>query len=306
MTLKHVANLVTQLGNPNEISKLNDLVANGIDYEDEFCGICMETIDSAVIASCGDIFCKACTSNISEDESFQCPICRTTCSTFLYVPRTSNREESRSPNPPGSPEDEFSANAMVESHTTSNNKMTSSISSWEGSTKIDALMQELIKLQSKDETIKSIVFSQWTSMLDLCEIPLKMKDIKFVRLDGGMAHHQREKAVHLFKTDPTVTVFLISMKAGGLGLNLVAASHVFLLDPWWNPATEDQAIDRVHRLGQTKPVEVTRFIVNGSIEERILELQERKKMLAQGALGLNNKELRQIRIDELRLLFRED
>lgn len=120
-----------------------------------------------------------------------------------------------------------------------------------------------------------------------------------------MPQYQRERSVTAFKEDPNVTVFLISMKAGGVGLNLVAASHVFLLDCWWNPSTEDQAIDRVHRLGQTRPVHVTRFVVKGTIEERILELQERKKILAQGALGVNSKELRQIRIDELRLLFRD-
>ncbi len=94
------------------------------------------------------------------------------------------------------------------------------------------------------------------------------------------------------------------MKAGGTGLNLTSASNVYLLDPWWNPASEEQAIDRVHRLGQTKPVTVTRFYVQNSIEERILELQDRKRVLAEGALGMNNKELRQVRLDELRLLFR--
>lgn len=95
------------------------------------------------------------------------------------------------------------------------------------------------------------------------------------------------------------------MKAGGSGLNLITASHVYLLDPWWNSATEEQAIDRVHRLGQTKTVYVTRFIIENSIEERILELQNRKKLLVQGALGIDNTELRQVRIDELRLLFRD-
>jgi SNF2 family DNA or RNA helicase len=172
------------------------------------------------------------------------------------------------------------------------------------STKIDALMQELTSLPP-GECIKSIVFSQWTSMLDLAEIPLRKAGIKFVRLDGSMPSYQREKSVAAFKEDPSICVFLISMKAGGLGLNLVTASHVYLLDPWWNPATEDQAIDRVHRLGQTKPVHVTRFIIKDSIEERIMELQERKKMLAQGALGAGSSELRQIRIEELRLLFRD-
>ena len=120
-----------------------------------------------------------------------------------------------------------------------------------------------------------------------------------------MNNQQREKSINTFKEDPEVKIFLISMKAGGLGLNLTVASTVFLLDPWWNPATEDQAIDRVHRLGQTRDVVITRFVIKNSIEERILELQERKKMLAQGALGMSNKELRQVRFEELRQLFRE-
>jgi len=119
-----------------------------------------------------------------------------------------------------------------------------------------------------------------------------------------MPQAHRENHIRTFRTDPGVNVFLVSMKAGGLGLNLTTASHVFLLDPWWNPATEDQAIDRVHRLGQVRPVVVTRFVVKDTIEERILELQQKKKQLAQGVM-MRNKELRQIRIEELRLLFRD-
>lgn len=138
----------------------------------------------------------------------------------------------------------------------------------------------------------------------MVEIPLQQAGIRFVRLDGSMPQAQREHSIRTFRTDPGTNVFLVSMKAGGLGLNLTSASHVFLLDPWWNPATEDQAIDRVHRLGQIRPVVVTRFIVKGTIEERILELQQKKKQLAQGVM-MRNKELRQIRIEELRLLFRD-
>jgi SNF2 family DNA or RNA helicase len=140
--------------------------------------------------------------------------------------------------------------------------------------------------------------------LDLVEIPLQEAGIRFVRLDGSMPQAHRENHIRTFRTDPGVNVFLVSMKAGGLGLNLTTASHVFLLDPWWNPATEDQAIDRVHRLGQVRPVVVTRFVVKDTIEERILELQQKKKQLAQGVM-MRNKELRQIRIEELRLLFRD-
>jgi SNF2 family DNA or RNA helicase len=142
----------------------------------------------------------------------------------------------------------------------------------------------------------------------------------FVRLDGSMSQPQRTKSIQKFREDPDTKIFLVSMKAGGLGLNLVHGERVYMLDPWWNPATENQAIDRVHRLGQTKPVIVTKFIIavrfanlqkrfrfslglQGSIEERILDLCEKKKVLAQGALGLRGQEVRQIRLDELRLLF---
>lgn len=177
------------------------------------------------------------------------------------------------------------------------------------STKIEALTSQLKELYygaNAQPGDKCIIFSQWTSMLDMLAEPLGQLGLKFCRLDGAMAQHQREQAVKDFNTNPEIQLFLISMKAGGLGLNLVSANRVFLLDPWWNPSTEEQAIDRVHRIGQTKPVYVTRFVVKDTIEERILELQEKKKMLSQGALGMKKNELRQIRIDELKLLFRDN
>lgn len=195
------------------------------------------------------------------------------------------------------------------------------------STKINALLQEMDVILRTDPSIKSIIFSQWTSMLDLLEQPLNDAGYHFVRLDGAMSQTQRQNAVDAFNNDPTVTLFLVSMKAGGLGLNLTAGSRVFLLDPWWNPATEDQAIDRVHRIGQTREVIVYRFIIEGTVEERILELQEKKRNLAQGALSggalvavgangqllssplsvasSNDKLRKQLRVEELQLLFKD-
>eukprot|EP01125_Pyxidicula_operculata_P011048 TRINITY_DN360_c9_g1_i1.p1 TRINITY_DN360_c9_g1~~TRINITY_DN360_c9_g1_i1.p1 ORF type:complete len:1084 (-),score=287.94 TRINITY_DN360_c9_g1_i1:89-3340(-) len=181
----------------------------------------------------------------------------------------------------------------------------------ERSTKINALIQELHSIKQYDPTIKSIIFSQWTSMLDLIQEPLRKAGIKYLRLDGSMTHIQRQAAIDAFNKDESIDIFLISMKAGGLGLNLTAASRVFLLDPWWNPATEDQAIDRVHRIGQTKEVVVYRFIMENSVEEKILELQEKKRLLAQGALldqvhlaGKENN--RNLRLEELKILFQVD
>lgn len=130
---------------------------------------------------------------------------------------------------------------------------------------------------------KSLVFSQWTSLLDRIEPHLESRDIGFVRLDGSTRN--RGAVVEAFQSDDGPPVMLISLKAGGTGLNLTAADHVFLCDPWWNPAVEDQAADRTHRIGQDKPVMVYRLVATNTVEERILELQDRKRSLADAALG---------------------
>ncbi|KAK9267856.1 hypothetical protein L1049_010293 [Liquidambar formosana] len=120
---------------------------------------------------------------------------------------------------------------------------------------------------------KAIVFSQWTRMLDLLEDCLKNSSIQYRRLDGTMSVMARDKAVKDFNTLPEVSVMIMSLKAASLGLNMVAACHVLLLDLWWNPTTEDQAIDRAHRIGQTRPVTVLRLTVKDTVEDRILALQ---------------------------------
>ncbi|CAI9087534.1 OLC1v1021621C2 [Oldenlandia corymbosa var. corymbosa] len=120
---------------------------------------------------------------------------------------------------------------------------------------------------------KAIVFSQWTRMLDLLEECLKDSGIQYRRLDGTMSVVARDKAVKDFNTRPEVSVMIMSLKAASLGLNMVAACYVLLLDLWWNPTTEDQAIDRAHRIGQTRPVTVLRLTVKDTVEDRILALQ---------------------------------
>ncbi|KAJ1272917.1 hypothetical protein BS78_06G239700 [Paspalum vaginatum] len=119
---------------------------------------------------------------------------------------------------------------------------------------------------------KAIVFTQWTGMLDLLERSLSSNHIEFRRLDGSMPLNVRETAVKEFNTDPEVRVMIMSLKAGNLGLNMVAACHVIMLDPWWNPSAEDQAVDRAHRIGQTRAVTVSRLIVKDTVEDRILSL----------------------------------
>jgi SNF2 family DNA or RNA helicase len=144
-------------------------------------------------------------------------------------------------------------------------------------------------------------------MLDLVQHALGSCSIRYVRLDGSMPVHKREQAVSRFSTDDGVRVILISLQAGGVGLNLTAANRVYMLDPWWNPAVEEQAIDRVHRIGQTRPVIVKRCVMEDSVEGRILRLQERKRCL-QGALRLNlaqdeDQRPSSLDLDDLKLIF---
>jgi superfamily II DNA or RNA helicase len=149
------------------------------------------------------------------------------------------------------------------------------------SSKIELLLETLDEVL--DEGHKALVFSQWTSLLDLVEPALAAKGITFNRLDGST--RDRQGVVDAFQNPAGPPVMLLSLKAGGTGLNLTAADNVFLLDPWWNPAVEDQAADRAHRIGQDKPVIVHRLIADGTVEERILALQERKRKLAETAVG---------------------
>lgn len=152
---------------------------------------------------------------------------------------------------------------------------------------------------------KAIVFSQWTKMLDLLEACLKDSSIQYRRLDGTMSVFARDKAVKDFNTLPEVSVMIMSLKAASLGLNMVAACHVLLLDLWWNPTTEDQAIDRAHRIGQTRPVSVLRLTVKNTVEDRILALQQKKREMVASAFGEDETGGQQTRltVDDLNYLF---
>jgi superfamily II DNA or RNA helicase len=147
---------------------------------------------------------------------------------------------------------------------------------------------------------KALVFSQWTSLLDLVEPHLEAAAIGFTRLDGSTV--DRAGVVHAFQDEGGPPVLIASLKAGGTGLNLTAADHVFVLDPWWNPAAEDQAADRAHRIGQDKPVLVYRLVARDTVEERILDLQKRKRALADAALGGADRAASLTREDLLALL----
>lgn len=165
--------------------------------------------------------------------------------------------------------------------------------------KLDVLCPQLEELIQEGH--KSLVFSQFTSMLSIVKKQLDRRGISYVYLDGQT--RKRKQVVDQFQNDPTTSVFLISLKAGGLGLNLTEAEYVFLLDPWWNPAVEAQAIDRAHRVGQTKQVFAYRLICRDTVEEKILELQKQKRELADAILESEGTPLTDLTTDDLELLL---
>ena len=160
-------------------------------------------------------------------------------------------------------------------------------------------MPHLQELLAEDH--KALVFSQFTSMLSIVRKHLDREGIVYEYLDGQT--RDRAERVERFQNDPDCSVFLISLKAGGLGLNLTAADYVFLLDPWWNPAVEAQAIDRAHRVGQTRQVFAYRLICRGTVEEKIAELQNQKRDLADAILEANNSVLKDLSTEDLELLL---
>jgi len=163
------------------------------------------------------------------------------------------------------------------------------------SAKLESLLEQLSEVLSEGHKI--LVFSQFTSLLAIVRKELDTRRIGYEYLDGKTNH--RQQVVERFQTDPTKPVFLISLKAGGQGLNLTSADYVFILDPWWNPAVEAQAVDRAHRLGQTKPVFAYRLIARDTVEEKILELQGKKRDLADAIIGEENATLRNLTSEDL-------
>ena len=170
----------------------------------------------------------------------------------------------------------------------------------ETSAKLEVLLENLETTLAEGH--RALVFSQWTSMLDLIEPKLREAGIRFSRLDGSTA--DRAAVVSEFQSPDGPEVMLLSLKAGGVGLTLTAADHVFLMDSWWNPAVEDQAADRVHRIGQENPVLVCRMVARGTVEEKILELQKRKQALAQSVVGTGSAAASGITREDLQWLLK--
>ncbi len=169
----------------------------------------------------------------------------------------------------------------------------------DSSAKLDVLLEQLREVL--DEGHKALVFSQFTSLLKILRARLNQDGMLYEYLDG--ATRDRQTRVGRFQNDKDCRLFLVSLKAGGLGLNLTAAEYVFILDPWWNPAVEAQAVDRAHRIGQTRPIFTYRLIARDTVEEKVLELQKTKRDLAAAIIGAENSMIRDLRSEDLELLL---
>ncbi|GFP98032.1 putative swi/snf-related matrix-associated actin-dependent regulator of chromatin subfamily a member 3-like 2 [Phtheirospermum japonicum] len=253
------------------------------------CPICLEAFEDAVLTPCAHRLCRECLlASWRGSTSGLCPVCRAIIVKAQAQPMLHRTVERKT----------ISKQELITAPTDSRFQVDVD-KNWVESSKVSALMHELGILQSAGS--KSIVFSQWTAFLDLLQIPLSRNNIKFLRLDGTLNQQQRERVIKQFSEEDDIKVLLMSLKAGGVGINLTAASNAFVMDPWWNPAVEEQAVMRIHRIGQTKSVSIKRFIVKGTVEERMEAVQARKQRMISGAL--TDQEVRTARIEELKMLF---
>ncbi len=169
----------------------------------------------------------------------------------------------------------------------------------EPSGKIDAAVEQLVQLAAEGH--KALVFSQFTSLLSIVKTRLDKENIPYEYLDGKT--NKRQERVEAFQNNKDCPLFLISLKAGGHGLNLTAADYVFILDPWWNPAVEAQAVDQAHRMGQEKHVFAYRLICRDTVEERILEMQKGKRQLADAIISADGSLIKSLTAEDLQLLL---
>jgi len=165
-------------------------------------------------------------------------------------------------------------------------------------------IQELLRhITSKTGRHKILVFSQFVKMLGLIKDELAKLNIDYEYLDGQSNSKQREQSISNFQENENLRVFFISLKAGGVGLNLTAADYVYIVDPWWNPAVETQAIDRCHRIGQDKKVFAYRMICTNTVEEKILALQDKTKKIAGDIIQTDESILKKLDQNDIRELF---
>jgi len=250
------------------------------------CGIClmeMEEADGTILKSCSHVFCKLCIHQVLAKSTRKCPYCRCDFT-----------------------EDDIVDMSVAESAAKVEGKG-EALDTFGTPPKIQALLAA-IKDMKPDE--KGVIFSQFTKHLDLIQKEMKDAGHTFVRIDGSVPAQKRSNCVHNFNSEAADSprFILCSLLASGTGINLTRGNHAFMMDCWWNEAIENQAMDRIHRINQKRNVNVLRFVMKDSIEERIVALQEAKSMQAKGVLQkLKGDEKRKALLGDLRgLLQLED
>ncbi|KAJ1898666.1 DNA repair protein rad16 [Kickxella alabastrina] len=290
--------------------KVDSSAKVGADATDTLvCSICNEEAEDPIVSRCKHVFCRVDAEmyvNSADDDTVQlrCPMCYALFDIDLTQPEmTQVCRKARGTTGDGTTlmETMMSTPSTIEYRRSIVNRI--DMKRWKSSTKIEALVEELSKHRQANANIKSIVFSQFVNFLDLIQWRLNRAGFSVCRLDGRMSPSQRASVINTFMTHPEYTVFLVSLKAGGVALNLTEASNVYLADCWWNPSVEVQAMDRIHRMGQYRPIKVTRIIIENSIESRIVALQVKKQLLVNSTIGRDKKSLDNLSAQDMQFLF---
>ncbi|KJA28563.1 hypothetical protein HYPSUDRAFT_33995 [Hypholoma sublateritium FD-334 SS-4] len=271
-------------------------------------------------------FAEEFVANLNGDDNRECPICFNEMEVAMIVPQCMHQfckdciishiglceRKSYEPTCPSCSVGPITTNELVEVIRQDKNSSSGELpvvlrkNNFQSSTKLDALIQNLRKLKAQDPCFRAVVFSQFTSFLDLIQIALEREEFEQYRFDGTMDIKKKGAAISGFKdASSTPKVLVVSLKAGGVGLNLTVANHVFMMDCWWNSAVENQAIDRVHRIGQDKTVYVKHFIISKTIENRILRIQKRKTAIVNEAFRGSGKTDTES-IQNLKIMFGDD
>jgi DNA repair protein RAD16 len=270
------------------------------DVPKHYCGMCQDEIEEedAALANCKHIFHRECIMQYAscapaDGKKVTCPVCRTALTIDFSPESLENVKSAISRNFKDALPDKSILNKL-------------DLTQYTSSTKVETLVNALrdMRNQENGHLNKAIVFSQYTAMIEIVEWRLKKAKFTIAKLLGSMPVTQRAANLQAFREDPNVSVILMSLKSGGEGLNLQAANYVYVLEPWWNPAVEMQAVMRVHRIGQLRPVTAVRFSTKGTIEERMMELQEKKQLVFEGCMDGNQAALSQLTAEDLQFLFK--
>jgi len=251
----------------------------------DVCVVCLDAPRDTMLFNCGHVCaCASCVDQLKKRD-FSCPVCR---EPIKRVARVNSEGK-------GSRLGRASILQKID------------LRKWRTSTKVEACFNAIDGDRKADPTVKSIIFSQYRTMLDLMEWRLRLGGQRVVKLTGDMPLAERKSVLARFKSDASIAAILLSLKAGGEGLNLQEASRVYLLEPWWNPAVEMQAIQRAHRIGQAKKVVATRFVTTSAneptIEQQMFRLQEKKRLVFEGTVDGSAASFSKLTLEDLAFLF---